>query len=431
MANAQTSITLTHGTEAYETIVDKMLTSSGTANKELILLRNFFHSAAGGNRSVKATIQINSGNAVNASATLTVASGATSDTAVVSGTTFTCVDHRETTNVTFGADSSGSLNSKYFTFEDKSGAFKYYLWFSINNAGVDPSLAGRVGIKVIGATGATAATLATAAVTATAGTDSAKVTFGADSSGSLNSTFFTFRDQANKNRYYIWFNINGAGIDPGAAGTNTQLQGRTGIMIAGATGASAATLATAAFNACTKVSGVYVVNPSSGVLNFYGLQGDLAAIVHDGITAPTQFVMVEALQNIVFSAGASGHIITTDVVPGVAVATLDGAGTSTGFTFTRSITGSAITSVQYQLGATDTLTATNLTSQINSNNTMQGLTQASSLAGVVTVSSFFPGTVGNYITLTATGNVSASAATLSGGSFATQNTPPTTFHSGV
>ncbi len=71
------------------------------------------------------------------------------------------------------ADSSGSLNSTYFTFYDAGDVHGWYVWFNINSAGVDPAVAGLTAVPVAGATDVTANTLATAAraaiVTATAG----------------------------------------------------------------------------------------------------------------------------------------------------------------------------------------------------------------------------------------------------------------------
>lgn len=60
----------------------------------------------------------------------------------------------------------------------------------------------------------------------------------ADVSGSLNSKYFLLQDQASANLYYVWFNINSAGVDP-------LIAGRTAVPITGATNASAATLGTA------------------------------------------------------------------------------------------------------------------------------------------------------------------------------------------
>lgn len=69
------------------------------------------------------------------------------------------------------------------------------------------------------------------------------VTFAADSSGSKNSTWFSFRSASDAYSFYVWFNINSAGVDPAPAGYTA------GIAVAGATGATAATLATAAIAA--------------------------------------------------------------------------------------------------------------------------------------------------------------------------------------
>lgn len=67
------------------------------------------------------------------------------------------------TDITLAADTSGNKNSTYLNFGDAGDAHLYYLWFNINAAGVDPAVAGRVGIEVAGATNASANTLATAA----------------------------------------------------------------------------------------------------------------------------------------------------------------------------------------------------------------------------------------------------------------------------
>lgn len=424
MAAKQTTITLTHGAESYQTIVDKLLKAASKPVEEMVALRNFFHAAAGEDRACKAVVHVNSGDGVKASSTVTIATGVATDTAVVSGTTFTCVDHRDTSNVTFGADSGGSLNSKYFLFQDQGGANKYYLWLNINNAGVDPAPVGRIGIKVAGATGATAATLATAAIAACGATTGySAVTFAADSGGSLNSKYFKFKDKTGKNRYYFWLNINGAGVDPAPAGY-------VGIQVAGATGATAATLATAAFTAAAAkgaLSGLNVVNSSSGVIRIYGGDGRGATLI-DGTS---NFVMSQEVTGVVATAGASGHVIFTDVDPGVATTVADGPASSTGFTFTHSVTGSAVSAVQYNVGASDTLTAVNLAAAINANSAMAYVATATSAAAVVTVSSYYQGPVGNYITLTASGGNTAGAATLASGAIPTTSSTVTTYHAGV
>lgn len=76
------------------------------------------------------------------------------------------VPFNQITNITFAADSGGSLNSTYFNFGSAGDLYPFYVWFNINSAGVDPAPTGRIGIQVTGATNATAATLATAAIAA-------------------------------------------------------------------------------------------------------------------------------------------------------------------------------------------------------------------------------------------------------------------------
>lgn len=88
-------------------------------------------------------------------------------------------------------------------------------------------------------------------VTSNAVAEVTNVTFAADSSGSKNSTWFKFYSASDLVGYYVWFNINSAGVDPSPAGL-------VGIQVVGATGASAATLATAAIAAINLAASAYV-----------------------------------------------------------------------------------------------------------------------------------------------------------------------------
>lgn len=63
--------------------------------------------------------------------------------------------------VTTVADVSGSLNNTYFLLNDAGSVHKYYVWFNINSAGVDPLIAGRTAVPITGATNVSANTLAT------------------------------------------------------------------------------------------------------------------------------------------------------------------------------------------------------------------------------------------------------------------------------
>lgn len=69
---------------------------------------------------------------------------------------------RNVQTITAVADSSGSLNSKWFKFYSAGALQGFYVWYNINSAGVDPAPAGLTGIQVTGATNATASTLGTA-----------------------------------------------------------------------------------------------------------------------------------------------------------------------------------------------------------------------------------------------------------------------------
>lgn len=72
-------------------------------------------------------------------------------------------EQQETFKVTCVADVAASLDGKYFTFSSPTADF--YAWMDISVA-VDPAPAGKTGIAVTAASGASAATIATALATA-------------------------------------------------------------------------------------------------------------------------------------------------------------------------------------------------------------------------------------------------------------------------
>lgn len=76
---------------------------------------------------------------------------------------------------------------------------------------------------------------------------------------------------------------------------------------------------------------------------------------------------------------------------------------------------SGATSVQFNKGTTDTLTAVNLAAAINALTTINKVVQATSAAAVVTIASLIPGTIGNLITLSAGGGTITVGAALTGG----------------
>lgn len=114
----------------------------------------------------------------------------------------------------------------------------------------------------------------------------------ADSSGSLNSTFFKFNSTGNLQGFYVWYNINSAGVDPAPAGL-------TGIAVTGATNVTANTLATATRAAIT------------------------------ANTAAASYLTVS---------GATNNVILTQTNPGQLTTASDGTA-PTGFTFTNPTAG--------------------------------------------------------------------------------------------
>lgn len=68
----------------------------------------------------------------------------------------------EVSSVTCVADVSSSLNNKYFLLSSAYDRRKYYVWYSVDDAGVDPAVSGRTGVKVDIAENASATAVATA-----------------------------------------------------------------------------------------------------------------------------------------------------------------------------------------------------------------------------------------------------------------------------
>ena len=87
----QTVITITHGTESIQTIKDKLLRQSAKPKEECIALSGFFNAFASGDRVGKHTVQVNSGDAVQASGTITFVSFAATNTFTIGKTTVTAV----------------------------------------------------------------------------------------------------------------------------------------------------------------------------------------------------------------------------------------------------------------------------------------------------------------------------------------------------
>ncbi len=69
----------------------------------------------------------------------------------------------------------------------------------------------------------------------------------------------------------------------------------------------------------------------------------------------------------------------------------------------------------FKVGGTNTITATNLTTCINANTSLDQTVQASSSGATVTIACLIPGTIGNLITLSAGGGTITVGAALTGG----------------
>lgn len=95
----QTSIVITHGSESEQTIKDVLKKPAGNGREEAKALARFFEAVASRGRQCSFDLQVNGGDAVAASATVTFSdTGEASDTIIVNGTTFTAVASGATGN---------------------------------------------------------------------------------------------------------------------------------------------------------------------------------------------------------------------------------------------------------------------------------------------------------------------------------------------
>lgn len=116
------------------------------------------------------------------------------------------------------------------------------------------------------------------------------VTCAADTAGSRNSTWWKFYTAGDIHGYYVWYNINSAGVDPAPTGL-------TGIQVTGATNATASTLAGATRTAiAASAAGSYVT---------------VTGATSHVILTNKQYGACTAASNGTASAGASFSITTT------------------------------------------------------------------------------------------------------------------------
>lgn len=116
------------------------------------------------------------------------------------------------------------------------------------------------------------------------------VTCAGDTAGSRNSTWWKFYTAGDIHGYYVWYNINSAGVDPAPTGL-------TGIEVAGATGATATTLGGATRTAVAASAAASYVTVSGGTTHC--------------IITNKQYGACTAAANGTASAGASFSITTT------------------------------------------------------------------------------------------------------------------------
>ncbi len=89
MSAKKTRITLTHGSEAQQTVQDLLLAPSSKPRTSAQKVARYFEGSALGNRSCKYDVEVNSGDEVQATGTITLSSFAAEDTVTIGTQTFT------------------------------------------------------------------------------------------------------------------------------------------------------------------------------------------------------------------------------------------------------------------------------------------------------------------------------------------------------
>lgn len=145
-----------------------------------------------------------------------------------------------------------NLNNHYFLLSSAHNATNYYVWYNVASGGTDPALAGKTGIQVAIAAGASANAVASATVSPIAAANSGNdftvgvstntvtitdkvtgpatniadgavptgFTFATPQTGLdagahlLNNKYFYINAGNNGTAYYVWYNVSGGGTDP-------------------------------------------------------------------------------------------------------------------------------------------------------------------------------------------------------------------------
>ena len=87
--SVQSQITITHAKETIGTVQNRVLGPASKPREEASKLRNYMNALAGGDRDAKLVVQVNSGDAVAASGTITFSSFVATNTITVGTQTFT------------------------------------------------------------------------------------------------------------------------------------------------------------------------------------------------------------------------------------------------------------------------------------------------------------------------------------------------------
>ncbi len=109
--SVQSVITITHAKEVIQTVQDKVLGQPSKPREEANKLRNFMNALAGGDRDAKLVVQVNSGDAVKASGTITFSSFTAADTFTIGSETFTCEASGATGNNQFNKGGTDTLSA--------------------------------------------------------------------------------------------------------------------------------------------------------------------------------------------------------------------------------------------------------------------------------------------------------------------------------
>lgn len=207
-------------------------------------------------------------------------------------------------------------------------------------------------------------------VTAKDGKEATTVTCVADVAGSLNDTYWTFSAPASnaaaETDFYVWYNVDDGGTDP-------EVPSATGIEVAIDADATDAQVAEATAVAITAAASAFVT----------------AVDTAEDIALRNKFY-------------------------GTATNAANGAA-DPGFSFAVTNAGANLSATQFQIGDTDALTATALAACLTAQAALTPLVTATANLAVVTITAVDTGNEGNFINISATGNITASGVRLTGG----------------